>query len=556
MTVLKQFNDATDAWVPILAGDANTVFNVRDYGAVGDGVTDDTAAIQAAVTAASAVAGVVIIPLGEFLIAPDTITLSSPVTVEGAPGSELTLATAGTAFSIASDDVTLKGLTLTTASDASVLAVADAQDRTTITGCNLNEARLIKLNASQTWGPASATGDSKDITLTGNTMRCTTSTAPSESAMDLRFVFGGNISGNRIDGYPVGITWWGGGADPISGPWPDGAIANARKCGSLTISDNHVTNIGGPGIWGSMGRDITITGNIVKTCGDVCIDVEGGLDVTVTGNTARDGVNGAITTFFLNRGVTISGNTCSTSIANGRVIWAYLANNQEDNRDIVVSGNTISAYGTIGVCGGDAAASIVVSGNTCRNVKLSYAGNYFKTVTVADNMLSFDVVAGAAFSAIEASHNFVNARVRISGNNIRSTAVQPAGSIGIYSLQDDFNSNPTTVIESNMISDFPVDIKVEADSAHSGRVPVFLVRNNVVASSTITRTEGTASASESVTFLEGNRDLAGAHVPAAQPVAGRWDRGQIIYSNAPTGSTYGWICTATGVPGTWSALNT
>ena len=56
-------------WVdtlPPAAGEA--VFNVRAYGAVGDGVTDDTAAIQAAIDAAVAAAGDVFFPDGTYLV--------------------------------------------------------------------------------------------------------------------------------------------------------------------------------------------------------------------------------------------------------------------------------------------------------------------------------------------------------------------------------------------------------------------------------------------------------------------------------------------------------
>ncbi len=42
-------------------------FNIRDYGAVGDGVTNDAAAIQRAIDAASAQGGRVIVPAGRFL---------------------------------------------------------------------------------------------------------------------------------------------------------------------------------------------------------------------------------------------------------------------------------------------------------------------------------------------------------------------------------------------------------------------------------------------------------------------------------------------------------
>lgn len=47
-----------------------TVFDVRDFGAAGDGVTDDTAVLQAAIDSAAAVQGIVFIPPGRYLTGP------------------------------------------------------------------------------------------------------------------------------------------------------------------------------------------------------------------------------------------------------------------------------------------------------------------------------------------------------------------------------------------------------------------------------------------------------------------------------------------------------
>lgn len=57
------------------------VYNVRDYGALGDGSTDDSTAIQAAVTAAG-VGGLIFFPKGNFLIG-TTINLTYHVIIEG-----------------------------------------------------------------------------------------------------------------------------------------------------------------------------------------------------------------------------------------------------------------------------------------------------------------------------------------------------------------------------------------------------------------------------------------------------------------------------------------
>jgi hypothetical protein len=86
MTVLKQFNTTTAAWTPILAGDANTVFNVKDYGAVGY-PTDDTAAITAAWAAALAAGAPLIFPAGAWVYngaGLDPGGLSFPFIIRGA----------------------------------------------------------------------------------------------------------------------------------------------------------------------------------------------------------------------------------------------------------------------------------------------------------------------------------------------------------------------------------------------------------------------------------------------------------------------------------------
>lgn len=50
------------------ANSARSIFNVKQYGAKGDGITDDTGAVQAAVNAAVSKGGDVYLPLGKFLI--------------------------------------------------------------------------------------------------------------------------------------------------------------------------------------------------------------------------------------------------------------------------------------------------------------------------------------------------------------------------------------------------------------------------------------------------------------------------------------------------------
>jgi hypothetical protein len=80
------------------AKNAANIFNVtdEDYGAVGDGTTDDTVAIQAAITAANAAGGgTVYLPAATYLISTG-FSLTAPITIVGEAGRPLQSPTAGT----------------------------------------------------------------------------------------------------------------------------------------------------------------------------------------------------------------------------------------------------------------------------------------------------------------------------------------------------------------------------------------------------------------------------------------------------------------------------
>lgn len=69
-------------------------FNALSFGAVGDGVTDDSSALQSAITAASAVRGVVLLPQGTYRCL-SAITVSGPLTIRGTgPSSVLDFSSA------------------------------------------------------------------------------------------------------------------------------------------------------------------------------------------------------------------------------------------------------------------------------------------------------------------------------------------------------------------------------------------------------------------------------------------------------------------------------
>lgn len=65
-----------------ITGNVNTDYNVMDYGAVGDGVTDDTAAIQAAINAAQNAQGTLFIPRDAICLISSGFVLTAGITID------------------------------------------------------------------------------------------------------------------------------------------------------------------------------------------------------------------------------------------------------------------------------------------------------------------------------------------------------------------------------------------------------------------------------------------------------------------------------------------
>lgn len=90
----------------------NTLFptiNIKQYGAVGDGVTNDTNAIQNAINAAISVNGCVIIPQGNFITS-DSINITDTVLICGEGGTITQTGSTKKTFNVTGDNVTIEGI--------------------------------------------------------------------------------------------------------------------------------------------------------------------------------------------------------------------------------------------------------------------------------------------------------------------------------------------------------------------------------------------------------------------------------------------------------------
>jgi hypothetical protein len=149
-------------------GTLKAVRSVTDYGAVGDGITDDTAAVQAAIDATEAVRGILTFPSGEYKITAALVVDTQGVTLRGAS----------------------RNGTLGSAQIGAVLK------QTTTTADALQvKADAITVEDIQAYGPGTGAGTGRGIVVdTG------VSGPPTQSRVTLRRVWARNFPGNGIVG--------------------------------------------------------------------------------------------------------------------------------------------------------------------------------------------------------------------------------------------------------------------------------------------------------------------------------------------------------------------
>ena len=368
--------------------------SVKDFGAVGDGITDDTAAIQAAVTAASIAnaRGTVLFPAGTYKVkttAVDVgaINILSGLTLIGYGATIVVDATSGLktrTIDVQASGVTIVGMRFTPATiqDLTNIHLSDGFNDLTVTGCEFVNPQSGGLYIDGLSNRVSFTENK----VTGRGYGILDNSAAGGGG----FVFSDNIfiGSGSTDGDAIGINAT---IMPvkdvvISGNTASNYIgANASSgfgialstCEGVSITGNTLNGFTRNGIHvETSSKDVTITGNTVFDCGEAGIEIQGEVSgkqcerVVISGNVVRNCCTAPFS--GLGRGGIDCGSN-TTGIGYG----VY---------SLVVSGNIVTENQTAGIYAYQCEAAII-SGNKVLNSN----GPGIKLITPIDSVVQGNI---------------------------------------------------------------------------------------------------------------------------------------------------------------------
>lgn len=399
--------------------DKMKIYNVLSYGATGDGVTDDTTAIQNTINALTANT-VLVLPKGQYKYS--TLALKSNIYILGLGGQLVPASQSGGQITGTSlTNIVIEGVIFSYTAGSNYNPVISLTSCTDVkinnnrfigcgfgalcTSCNYVE---MKGNYGEQIGiyprpaPLDATGAgySANYNIYGAYLRAVTCNNVNMSGNTLRntSVFSGNTSDTT------------GGAGGVT----------CTNCNEVTVNNNVIINAPGQGIAAvgalqgtdvvtlvnagtidetALGRNITITGNVVYGNNQEGITCFGVSSATITGNTSRNNRYHSIEVWD-SRDVTVDGNIThepstadmtalgGTGAAGTGSIVAYRSDS------VIIVGNKIMKARKNGIDVLNTTQNYIISGNVIGKTDLDSNAEAYLGHGIALNNVSGGVVEG------------------------------------------------------------------------------------------------------------------------------------------------------------------
>jgi hypothetical protein len=570
-TATQTTGNATDASVvaynPPFAGAVATnvedklaqYVSVQDFGAVGDGVADDTAAIQAALDTNVNV----YFPFGTYKIS-ETLTQSAPIYSDGAT------------IDVDISDATTYPFAIDSGADISGLTFDGTNSVTGVSAINMTASgkltKTCRFNNFFGYAYKSPSG------VTNNTL--------SQSTVDLcgRGTGGSNIeavyvhSGGIVESCQVTNSRY---KAIISGTGAD----NVRFVGNVVDTTTNVSE----GLYFSEDTtDSIMIGNRVRG-----IEV-GVAAVKITRGTTRCQI---ANNYIEINGVLSQGGTDNV-IAENNIIGAIAVTAHFDGTSFLaetgtkILNNNVSDYIELGLSGAGDVNGIICKGNVCGGlIKTTGSSLYFceldsnqcvgmslqidpaesastaGPLTITNNTILFSTGTALLARGVDSGAGLQAPQVVIVGNYIRGPGSATAATIGIKSL-----GVVLTTIENNVIEQSETGLEV----SRLGTSPRLRIRNNS-ANADVT-TGYSFPDSDSATYWAGTDFVIENNIgtytavassrpffypsqenlyAAAAPTTGYHQVGEYRINSAPTsGGSWGFVCTTAGTPGTWKTYGT
>jgi parallel beta-helix repeat protein len=342
---------------------------VRHFGAVGDGVTSDRTAIQAALSAVGgAGGGVVYLPGGTYLVSTSLqMSLDNVALIGAGVESEIKLANGSDTqvIVIAGDGVMCRDFAINGNRTNQTTAAAAIQIDNTAA---VNSVELRGLRIKDVYGQGIRSGPTDTgYAITGLVVADCNITNTKNHAILLNWdTPGARIIGNYIDTVDTG----------------DNGVWIGNESNHSLIEGNVILNVGGMGIevWHNLEGHVSVVGNVVRDADDFGISLAQSPYSTVQGNTVdTTGEIGIEVSESDNSAVT--GNTVLSAGTNGIALNGDTTTVPAISRNCSVVGNTIDDAGDSGISlsgiggGANLGYGHVIADNVIRGTQTATSGH-------------------------------------------------------------------------------------------------------------------------------------------------------------------------------------